>query len=171
MAGASLFASCNSLCGIGVYMRAIGYGIGASLWLGGSPHPQRWAKRKGHLRFLFLFELLPFPCLLVWRRPETGDRFEKENGSRVTLACLSPPIRSSQIIYCYTYRLLSAGATQGELPEGQEKPHWGAPPCNPSAHCFTAGSIPHFLFSITASHTKKAPLSRCFSHFFRRTYP
>ena len=56
----------------------------------------------------------------------------------------------------------AAPAAQGELPEGQEKPHWGAPPCNPSAHCFTAGSIPHFLFSITASHTKKAPLSRCF---------
>ena len=34
-------------------------------------------KRKGHLRFPFLFELLPFPCLLVWRRPETGDRSEK----------------------------------------------------------------------------------------------
>ena len=32
----------------------------------------------------------PFPKI-VWRRPETGDRFEKENGSRVTLACLSPP--------------------------------------------------------------------------------
>ena len=26
-----------------------------------------------------------------------------------------------QIPCCYTYRLLSAGATQGELPEGQEK--------------------------------------------------
>ena len=30
-----------------------------------------------------------------------------------------------RIIYCYTYRLLSAGATQGELPEGQEKVPWG----------------------------------------------
>ena len=28
------------------------------------------------------------------------------NGSRVTTACLSPPFRSSQIAYCYTYRLL-----------------------------------------------------------------
>ena len=46
-------------------------------------------KRKGHLRFPFLFELLPFPCFLIWRRPETGDRFEKGNGSRVTLAFVS----------------------------------------------------------------------------------
>ena len=46
----------------------------------GSPHPRRWAKRKGHLRFPFLFELLPFPCFLIWRRPETGDCSEKENG-------------------------------------------------------------------------------------------
>ena len=30
-----------------------------------------------------------------------------------------------QIHYCYTYSLPSAGATQGELPEGQEEPHWG----------------------------------------------
>ena len=37
-------------------------------------------KRKGHLRFPFLFELLPFPCLLAWRKSETGDRFEKGNG-------------------------------------------------------------------------------------------
>ena len=28
-------------------------------------------------------------CFLARRRPETGDRFEKENGSRVTLAYLS----------------------------------------------------------------------------------
>ena len=39
--------------------------------------PAAGAKRKGHLRFPFLFGLLPFPCLSVWRRPETGDRFEK----------------------------------------------------------------------------------------------
>ena len=39
---------------------------------------------------------------VVRRRPETGDRFEKGNGSRVTAACLSPPFRSSQTAYCYT---------------------------------------------------------------------
>ena len=32
-----------------------------------------------------------------------------------------------QIPYCYTYRLLYAGATQGELPEGQERVPWGYP--------------------------------------------
>ena len=50
-------------------------------------------------------------CFLVWRRPETGDRCKMGNGSRVTAACLSPPFRISQTAYCYTYRLLSAGAT------------------------------------------------------------
>ena len=52
------------------------YRMGANLWLGGSPHPRRWAKRKGHLRFPFLFELLPFPCFLIWRRLPTCDRCE-----------------------------------------------------------------------------------------------
>ena len=33
------------------------------------------------------------------------------NGSRVIAACLSPPFRSSQTAYCYTYGLLYAGAT------------------------------------------------------------
>ena len=49
-------------------------------------------------------------CFLARRRPETGDRFEKENGSRVTLAFVSQNIRSSQIAYCYTGGLLYAGA-------------------------------------------------------------
>ena len=51
-----------------------------------SAAPAAGAKRKDNLRFSFLFELLPFPCFLIWRRPETGDRFEKRNGSRVTVA-------------------------------------------------------------------------------------
>ena len=38
--------------------------------------PAAGAKRKGHLRFPFLFELLPFPYFLSWRKSETGDRFE-----------------------------------------------------------------------------------------------
>ena len=42
--------------------------------------PAAGAKRKDNLRFSFLFELLPFPYFLIWRRPETGDRSEKGNG-------------------------------------------------------------------------------------------
>ena len=42
----------------------------------------------------FLFELLPFPYSLVWRRLPTCDRFEKENGRGFLLPCLSLPIRS-----------------------------------------------------------------------------
>ena len=76
---------------------------------GATPYPRRWAKRKDNLRFSFLFELLPFPCFLIWRRFLICDRFEKEYGSRVTSACLSPPFRSSQIAYCYTEQKTSAG--------------------------------------------------------------
>ena len=47
-------------------------------------------------------------------------RSERENGSRVILAFVSQPIRSTQIAYCYTCGLLSAGAAQGKLPEGQK---------------------------------------------------
>ena len=71
-------------------------------------HPPRGAKRKGHLRFPFLFELLPFPWI-VWRRLPTCDRCEKGNGSRVTLAFVSQNIRSSQTTYCYTDQKTSAG--------------------------------------------------------------
>ena len=38
--------------------------------------PAAGAKRKGHLRFPFLFGLLPFPCFLIWHRLPTCDRFE-----------------------------------------------------------------------------------------------
>ena len=38
--------------------------------------PAAGAKRKGHLRFPFLFGLLPFPYFLIWRRLPTCDRFE-----------------------------------------------------------------------------------------------
>ena len=42
--------------------------------------PAAGAKRKDNLRFSFLFELLPFPCFLIWRRFPICDRSEKENG-------------------------------------------------------------------------------------------
>ena len=71
--------------------------------------PAAGAKRKGHLRFPFLFELLPFPCFLIWRRFPICDRFETEYGSRVTAAFVSQHIRSSQTAYCYTYGQLYAG--------------------------------------------------------------
>ena len=60
--------------------------------------PAAGAKRKGHLRFPFLFELLPFPCFLIWRKPETGDRFEKGYGRGFFLPCFSQPVRSTRYI-------------------------------------------------------------------------
>ena len=47
------------------------------------PRPAAGAKRKDNLRFSFLFELLPFPYLLAWRRPETGDRPETGEQQRI----------------------------------------------------------------------------------------
>ena len=49
-----------------------------------------------------------FLYLLVWWKSENGDRSEKGNGSWVTAACLSPPVRSSQIADCYTGQLVYA---------------------------------------------------------------
>ena len=43
---------------------------------GSGAAPAAGAKRKDNLRFSFLFELLPFPYSLVWRRLPTCDRFE-----------------------------------------------------------------------------------------------
>ena len=56
-----------------------------------------------------------------------------------------------QIPYCYTYRLLSAGATQGELPEGQERVPWGTP-CR--ATCLLGGHRRHLR---VASIAKRYP--------------
>ena len=47
---------------------------------GSGAAPAAGAKRKDNLRFSFLFELLSFPCFLIWRRPETGNSSEKGNG-------------------------------------------------------------------------------------------
>ena len=65
--------------------------------------PAAGAKRKDNLRFSFLFELLPFPCFLIWRRFPICDRCEKGNGRGFFLCCgrttfgvrpLEQPVRS-----------------------------------------------------------------------------
>ena len=56
--------------------------------------PRGRAKRKDNLRVSFLFGLLPFPCLLIWRRLPTCDRSEKEYGRGFFLPYLSQPVRS-----------------------------------------------------------------------------
>ena len=64
---------------------------------GGSvPRPAAGAKRKGNLRFPFLFELLPFPCLLARRRFPICDRSEMGYGRGFFLPYLSQPVRSGR---------------------------------------------------------------------------
>ena len=66
---------------------------------GGSvPRPAAGAKRKDNLRFSFLFELLPFPCFLIWRRFPICDRFEKEYGRGFLLPCFSQSVRRVRYI-------------------------------------------------------------------------
>ena len=78
---------------------------------GATPYPRRWAKRKDNLRFSFLFELLPFPCFLIWRRFPICDRFETGGRQRIFSSVSFSTCSQCQIHYCYTGRLLPAGAT------------------------------------------------------------
>ena len=75
-----------------------------------STAPAAGAKRKGHLRFPFLFELLPFPRSLIWRRLPICDRFEKEYGRGFFLPYLSQPVRS--VRYCTATHMISSPQAQ-----------------------------------------------------------
>ena len=77
--------------------------------------PAAGAKRKDNLRFSFLFELLPFPCFLIWRRLPICDRCEKEYGREFFLCCgrttfgvrpLEQPVRS--VSYCSATHVVSS---------------------------------------------------------------
>ena len=59
-----------------------------------SAAPAAGAKRKGHLRFPFLFGLLPFPCQLVWRRLPTCDRCEMGERQRIFSSAETHCVRS-----------------------------------------------------------------------------
>ena len=85
--------ACSPLTG-GKFFAEPQWGDSPSADGGSVAAPAAGAKRKDNLRFSFLFELLPFPYSLVWRRLPTCDRFEKENGRGFLLPCLSLPIRS-----------------------------------------------------------------------------
>ena len=65
--------------------------------------PAAGAKRKDNLRFSFLFELLPFPCLIARRKSESGDRFEIGERQRIFSSVSFSTDSQCQITYCYTY--------------------------------------------------------------------
>ena len=98
--GARTASACSSLTG-GEFFAEPQQGIAlcgaresAAPAAGTTPYPRRWAKRKDNLRFSFLFELLPFPCFLIWRRLPTCDRFETVGNDRgFFLPCFSQPVR------------------------------------------------------------------------------
>ena len=94
--------ACSPLTG-GEFFAEVQRGDSPSADGGSVAAPAAGAKRKGHLRFPFLFELLPFPCFLIWRRFPICDRSEKENGRGFFLCCgrttfgvrpLEQPVRS-----------------------------------------------------------------------------
>ena len=72
--GARTASACSSLTG-GEFFAEIQQGF-ALCGAREIAAPAAGAKRKGHLRFPFLFELLPFPCFLIWRRFPICDRSE-----------------------------------------------------------------------------------------------
>ena len=69
---------------------------------GTTPYPRRWAKRKDNLRFSFLFELLPFPCFLIWCRLPICDRFENRERQRIFSSVFFATYSQGQIPFCYT---------------------------------------------------------------------
>ena len=64
--------------------------------------PAAGAKRKDNLRFSFLFGLLPFPCLLIWRRLPICDRFENRKRQRIFSSVFFATCSQGQIPFCYT---------------------------------------------------------------------
>ena len=114
--GARTASACSSLTG-GEFFAEPQQGIAlcgaresAAPAAGTTPYPRRWAKRKDNLRFSFLFELLPFPCFLIWRRFPICDRFEKEYDRGFFLPCFSQPVRS--VGYCTATHMISSPQAQ-----------------------------------------------------------
>ena len=67
-----------------------------------SAAPAAGAKRKDNLRFSFLFELLPFPCFLIWCRLPICDRFENRERQRIFSSVFFATYSQGQIPFCYT---------------------------------------------------------------------
>ena len=104
--GTRTAAGVFALSGRGVF-RCTSAGDSPSADGGNVPRPAAGAKRKDNLRFSFLFELLPFPYLLAWRRPETGDRFEtgeRQSGDRCVSFVKCSQFTDSVLLHRWFYQ-------------------------------------------------------------------
>ena len=108
--GTRTASACSLLTG-GAFFAEPQQGDSPSADGGNVAAPAAGAKRKGHLRFPFLFELLPFPCFLIWRRLPTCDRFETGVQQKIFSSVSFETCSQGQITFCYTCGLVSAGAT------------------------------------------------------------
>ncbi len=77
------------------------------------------------------FPLLDSPAKIGERRPlrnrGTAEDFSSATDGPTSGPSFSYTYSQCQIAFCYTCGSIYAGATQGELPEGQEKVPWGIP--------------------------------------------
>ena len=112
-------------------------------------------------------DFLPFPKI-IWCKPETGDRCEKGERQRIFSFVSFSNYSQCQIPCCYTGGFISAGAAQGELPEGQERVPWGMTVprnsfvgcllCIPSNFTFIFHS-PVSIFNLVLFTLYKTPIS------------
>ena len=134
--GTRTASACSPLTG-GEFSAEPQRGDSPSVDGGNVPRPAAGAKRKDNLRFSFLFELLPFPCFLIWRRLPTCDRFEKKNGKGFLLPCRSQPVRRVR----YRSATQVRGSTQARhkvnCPKGKRGSPGGYPCCATRRHVVT----------------------------------
>ena len=93
--------ACSPLTG-GEFSAEVQRGDSPSADGGSVAAPAAGAKRMGHLRFPFLFELLPFPCFLIRRRFPICDRSETGERQRIFSSVFFATCSQGQIPFCYT---------------------------------------------------------------------
>ena len=147
-------------------------GVRRTRGVGSAPYPRRGAKRKGHLRFPFLFELLPFP--LLHSLAKIGERRPLRNKGygrgfflcygRTTFGVrpLEQPVRSAR----YHTATHIGGSQQAQhkvnCPKGKRGSPGGYPCCATLWHVITHGTCGYNLLHnilCRAGHPRVASLA------------